>query len=154
MAHLRSYALRLLTRLLHVAAIMTLVVLALCTVALVFSISQQPGEVGAQWKLGVAILTTGLVWLVLDRLMRLSTKVLSGDAFAPESAQYLRHISLVLVAFQLLPFLGRLLPPAAPDWLHSGQINGGNLLAIVVIAVLAEAFRQGGVLRDDVHHTV
>lgn len=141
-------------RLLNVIGVVVLIVAALLAGALVLSIVQHPAEVGAQWKLGVAIFTSGLVWLVTDRLARLIGVVVEGDAFAPASARYLRHIGLILVIVQLLPFVGLLLPTDAPDWLRSGQIDVGNTLAIVVIMILSEAFRQGAALRDDVIHTV
>ena len=140
--------------LLKIVAVITLILLVLSLGALILSLVQYPQEDGAHWKLGVAVFTTGVAWVVLDRLIRLFSIIVSGDAFVPESSRYLRHIGFALIILQLLPFSGAFLPTAAPDWLHSNYVDGGNILAIIVIVILSEALRQGEILRDDVTHTV
>ncbi len=102
--------------------------------------------------------------VVVSRLRRIFTTLIDGDPFVPENATHLRVIWMTLVAYEILRMV---VTSGAIMTLHlsgamtqmSGlrgglSINGGLWLAVAVLVVLAEIFREGARLRDEQKLTI
>jgi len=102
--------------------------------------------------------------VVVMRLRRIFATLTKGDPFVPENAVNLRVIWMTLAAYELMRMVvtsGALLTlnvfgnTATKTGLHGGlSINGGLWLAVAVLVVLAEVFREGARLRDEQKLTI
>ena len=105
---------------------------------------------------GTAV-SLGLAWLINDRLRKLLGAVNIGHAFQLANVSYLRTIGFALLGGQVVSLLQRL---STVQLVGAGTAEPGGvidlkmLVAIAVIFVIAEVFRQGTHLQDDAAMTV
>ena len=106
--------------------------------------------------LGLA--TIPLNYGVLKRLLAIVETVRAGDPFVAANATRLRAVAWALLALQLLSIvigaIGKAVSsPAHPVNLDAGfSINGW--LAVLLTFLLARAFAEGALMRDDLEGTV
>jgi hypothetical protein len=94
--------------------------------------------------------------IVVGRLRSIFQTLIAGDPFHPENAKRLRVIGFALAALEL----GRYAVATATHLLFHGlvKVDGSVSLttwfAVLVIAVLAEVFREGARLRGEAELTI
>lgn len=102
--------------------------------------------------------------VVVMRLRRIFATLTEGDPFVPQNATHLRVIWMTLAAYEILRMVvtsGTVLSiniagrdPEQSGLLFNLHINGGLWLAVAVLIVLAEVFREGARLRDEQKLTI
>lgn len=99
---------------------------------------------------GVAWLT----WLMLHRLRGVFATLAAADPFQPGNVRRLQIVGGALVGVQLLGLaFNRLLP--RPDGIEGGGgLQLGAWLAIGVVFLLAEVFREGAAMRAEIEDLV
>jgi hypothetical protein len=112
----------------------------------------------------IFIISLLVALVVVMRLRRIFATLTKGDPFVPENAVNLRVIWMTLAAYELMRMVvtsGAILTlnffgnTATKTGLHGGlSINGGLWLAVAVLVVLAEVFREGARLRDEQKLTI
>ncbi len=119
---------------------------------------------------GILIAAGGffVAYFIVDRLTRIFATLAAGDPFVHENAEHLRAIWVAMVAFELARYavaagmaLLRQIVLETGDAASAGEIKADVWLvepviwfAILVIAVLAEVFREGARLRDEQKLTI
>ncbi|RZJ00718.1 MAG: DUF2975 domain-containing protein [Brevundimonas sp.] len=94
----------------------------------------------------------GFTWLVIDRLRRIFLSVNEGHAFEAANVGRLRLMGAALAGLQLTTMVMHVLAPAGEGVRF--QLDLGAWLGVLVVFMLAEVFRQGSDMRDDVQGTV
>ena len=126
----------------------------------------EPG--GATWPVVVPALLAGLVavaggLVIVDRLRKLFESFTSSEPFRKENADHLRAIWIALLIIELaryalLALTGVLLAAfGAPDGQEANfdvRINLSTWVAILILIVLAEVFREGARLREEQDLTI
>lgn len=110
--------------------------------------------------IGVVVLTGGLV--IVWRLRKLFESFTSGEPFRRENANHLRVIWITMVAMEvarwaLFALTGLVFVSYWPDSLRAEfrpTIDLTNWMAILVLIVLAEVFREGARLKEDQELTI
>ncbi len=113
----------------------------------------------------VFIISLLVALVVVMRLRRIFATLIEGDPFVPENAVHLRVIWMTLTAYELMRMVvtsGAVLTlnmfgggaPATTGLRGGLSINGGLWLAVAVLVVLAEVFREGARLRDEQKLTI
>ncbi len=112
----------------------------------------------------VFIISLLVALVIVSRLRRIFATLTDGDPFVPENAVHLRVIWMTLAAYEILRMvvtsgavLTLNLAGSTPETsgLQGGlSINGGLWLAVAVLVVLAEIFREGARLRDEQKLTI
>ena len=102
--------------------------------------------------------------VVVVRLRRIFATLTEGDPFVPQNAANLQVIWLTLAGYELARMLVSALAafamnlsgqqPAQAGLHFALHINGGLWLAVAVLIVLAEIFREGTRLRDEQKLTI
>lgn len=102
--------------------------------------------------------------IIVIRLRKIFATLIEGDPFVPENAVHLRVIWMTLATYEILRMVvtsGALLTlnlfgnsAAATGLKGSLNINGGLWLAVAVLVVLAEVFREGARLREEQKLTI
>jgi len=127
-----------------------------------------------RWKYGEAANVGGMAWsfrlalligipavVIVDRMLRLLLKLLAsvsqGDPFVATNARRLEYLAWLMVALQVLNLgWGGLI--AWLHWLHAEtatwQPNLGGWLTVLLLFVLAQVFRAGTAMRDELAMTV
>ncbi len=99
---------------------------------------------------------------VISRLRKIFTTLIAGDPFVPENAVHMRTIWIVLVVFEVLNMgfsSGALM---AQKWFGGAlaglkgefHINWSLWMAVIVLIVLTEIFREGAKLRQEQKLTI
>jgi Protein of unknown function (DUF2975) len=102
--------------------------------------------------------------VVVMRLRRIFATLIAGDPFVPQNAVHLRVIWMTLAAYEIMRMAitsGAVLTlnlsggASTTTGLSGGlHINGGLWIAVAVLVVLAEVFREGARLRDEQKLTI
>jgi Protein of unknown function (DUF2975) len=105
---------------------------------------------------GIVIL--GLVWTMMNKLLAIINSVEHGDPFILENATRLRAIGWLMVAMQIVAF------PLAFAARHTADLFGkhdvgldfslNGLLAILLVFILADVFKRGAEMREELEGTV
>ena len=93
--------------------------------------------------------------VIVGRLRALFAALTAGDPFHPDNVSHLRIIALVLAALQVGAYAGAAI--RALFHLEPGRGETFNLIpwiAVLVILVLAEVFREGARLRREAELTI
>lgn len=112
------------------------------------------GMVGTVMALGIGFLIVALV--VVVNLRRIMKTVAGGMPFAIANVGRLRTIAGAMAALLIGQVMTGLVLPARLRELgdvHDG-FNAGLFLGLLVVLVLAEVFREGARLHDDVEGTI
>lgn len=101
------------------------------------------------------LISLGFLWLILNRLRRIFLSVNRGDAFEGANVRRLQAVGLGLAGMELASLFTNLFAPL----LDGGHANDFDVdlkmwVAILVVFILAEVFRQGAQMRDDAAMTV
>lgn len=104
---------------------------------------------------GAAAYLAALI-VVADRLRRVFGTMTAGDPFAPENVGRMRAIGVALIAVEAAAYALRFAASGLfPRVSRPGvDINATGPLAILVVFVLAEVFREGARLRAEAELTV
>lgn len=101
-----------------------------------------------------AFIATLSTWWILNRLRRMFLAVNQGDAFERANVGRLQGIGVGLIGIELsAAILARFIPRGIIDGLKY-EVDLGAWLAILIVFMLAEVFRQGAAMRDDQQMTV
>lgn len=153
------------------------VVLALAAVAVVvlqnFVIAemQEQGMVADGGTIGAiallllsALVLLGLLVWFLVHLRKIIDSVRDGDPFVPENADRLTRMGWIAVGGQLavipLSAMAMWLESTIGDARDKVHVNadygfdGGGILLVIVLFILARVFRHGAAMRDDLEGTV
>ena len=104
---------------------------------------------------GAAVYLAALI-VVADRLRRVFGTMTTGDPFHPDNVGRMRTIGVALIGVEAAAYgLRFTVAPLFRDTAHPGfDLNATGPLAILVVFVLAEVFREGARLRAEVELTV
>lgn len=123
---------------------------------------------GATWPLVLPGLATALVavggaLIIVDRLRRLFDTFTSGEPFRRENAQHLRVIWITMLAVEVSRYVlfaafGAIVAifghPDSSTLKFEGDVNFTTWMAILVLIVLAEVFREGARLKEEQELTI
>lgn len=148
------------------------VVLALVSVILPFHWEQAAAEALKQFPkldtdalyprlyvvFAFGIVIMGLVWTMMRKLLAIINSVEHGDPFILENATRLRAIGWLMVAVQVLaiPLAMVAHNTAALFGKHDVgmEIPLNGILAILLVFILADVFKRGAEMRDELEGTV
>ena len=99
-----------------------------------------------------AFFACAFTWLVIDRLRRIFQAVNQGHAFELENVGRLRTIGTSLAGLEISSLVVKALAPVIDG--HRFELDLGAWLGVLIVFMLAEVFRQGADMRDDVQGTV
>lgn len=111
---------------------------------------------------GLAVFLTLMIWFLV-LLRRIVNTVGEGDPFVPENADRLSRMGWIAVGTQLLAIpMGAMVLWLAEvfkeaDDIHVDAdmgIDGGAIVLILVLFILARVFRRGAAMREDLEGTV
>lgn len=114
----------------------------------------------AAMLVGAALLYLG--WRFLKELLGIINSVGEGDPFRPDNADRLSRMGWIMVIAQLVvlplagiahwlaPFLDKVDRQMEID----GGLDGGSILLILILFILARVFREGARMRADLEGTV
>ncbi|MEL7199726.1 MAG: DUF2975 domain-containing protein [Pseudomonadota bacterium] len=94
---------------------------------------------------------------LIQQVMQIIHSVDEGDPFVPANAERLDRIGWLLLATQLLAFIGtsiNAVEALASEWNFGEQFSFEGLLSVVLVFILARIFRHGTQMRDDLEGTV
>lgn len=112
-------------------------------------------DIEGRWDTLVALPTLGFVWLIINRLRAILAAVNVGDAFEYPNVQRLRVVGWGLIGLQLTSYVETVGRPFVEGGARAEfDLNGDMWIAILVVFILAEVFRQGAQMRDDAQMTV
>lgn len=113
--------------------------------------------------LGVALLLGLMVWFLV-LLRRIIDSVRDGDPFAPINAGRLARMGWIALGGQLAAIPVGAIAMYLDDVIGDGHdklqinadfgIDGGGILLILVLFILARVFRHGATMREDLEGTV
>lgn len=116
---------------------------------------EDPGlDMARMWVTALLIPRLAFVWLVFNRLRRILASVNAGDAFEATNVGRLQAIGVGLIGWQLANHVEAVARPFVEGRAWEAHINIDAWLAILVVFILAEVFRQGAQMRDDAQMTV
>jgi hypothetical protein len=105
---------------------------------------------------GIVIL--GLVWTMLKKLLGIINSVEHGDPFILQNAARLRAIGWLMVAVQLIGFPLAFAARATADLFGKHDVgldfSLNGLLAILLVFILADVFKRGAEMREELEGTV
>ena len=97
----------------------------------------------------------GFVWLIINRLRRIFLAVNRGDAFEHANVKRLQMVGIGLIGMELTSTVSNVLAPMIDGSEGAGlSVDFQMWMAILVVFILAEVFRQGAQMRDDAQMTV
>ena len=113
---------------------------------------------GMRTIMGVGIAGVPIAYVVLKALLKIVESVRGGDPFSADNAARLRTIAWALLVLELLHVLVSAIASAVSTEEVPVHLDGGvtltGWLAIMLLFVLAQVFREGTRLRDDLEGTV
>ncbi|KAK0332147.1 hypothetical protein LTR94_026067 [Friedmanniomyces endolithicus] len=92
-------------------------------------------------------------WVIIDRLRRLFLSVNQNAAFDLANVGRLRTIGAALAGFEISAVIIKILAPMGAEGPRF-ELDLGAWLGVLIVFILAEVFRQGAAMRDDVQGTV
>jgi len=100
--------------------------------------------------------------IIIHRLRKIFATLIEGDPFVPENASHMRTIWIVLAGFEVLNMLfssgtlmaKKLFGDAFLQLQGEFHINWSLWLAVIVLIVLTEIFREGAKLRAEQKLTI
>jgi magnesium-transporting ATPase (P-type) len=105
-----------------------------------------------------AIVMMGIVWTMMKRLLAMINSVEAGDPFIIENAKRLKAIGWMMVALQVLAFPLALVARNTADLFGEHDVNldfsVNGLLAILLVFILADVFKRGAEMREELEGTV
>ena len=114
----------------------------------------EPG-VDKTWFFAGAFMALGFVWLILNRLGRIFASVNLGNAFEAANVRRLQTVGIGLIGLELSSYFVAFAAPLLGGGTDAElQVDLKMWLAILVVFILAEVFRQGSQMRDDAAMTV
>jgi cbb3-type cytochrome oxidase subunit 3 len=106
----------------------------------------------------IGIVSVPITFVVFRQLLRIVRSVRAGEPFTVENAGRLKAIAWALLALELLHICVVAIASAVSTEelpLHiGGDFNLTDWLAILLLFVLAQVFREGARMRDDLEGTV
>ena len=106
----------------------------------------------------VGIAGVPIAYVVLKELLKIVESVRDGDPFSADNAARLRTIAWALLGLELLHLLVAAIASAVSTREVPLHLDGGvtlsGWLAVMLLFVLAQVFREGTRLRDDLEGTV
>jgi len=112
-------------------------------------------DIGRRWDTYLALPALGFVWLIINRLRAILAAVNLGDAFEYPNVQRLRMVGWGLIGLQITSYVETLGRPFFEGGTRAAlSFDGDMWIAILVVFILAEVFRQGAQMRDDAQMTV
>jgi Protein of unknown function (DUF2975) len=112
-------------------------------------------DIGGRWDTYLALPTLGFVWLIINRLRAILASVNAGDAFEYPNVQRLRMVGWGLIGLQITSYVETIGRPFFEGGTRAAlNLDGDMWIAILVVFILAEVFRQGAQMRDDAQMTV
>jgi len=113
---------------------------------------------GMRTIMAIGIAAVPIAYVVLKELSRIVESVRDGDPFSAGNAARLRTIAWALLGLELLHLLVVAIASAVSTREVPLRIDGGvtvtGWLAVMLLFVLAQVFREGTRLRDDLEGTV
>ena len=91
-------------------------------------------------------------WLIIDRLRRIFLAVNDGKAFEVANVGRLRTIGASLAGLEASTLVVKALAPLSDG--PRFELDLGAWLGVLIVFMLAEVFRQGAEMHDDVQATV
>ncbi len=108
-----------------------------------------------RWDALLALPALSFVWLIINRLRAILASVNAGDAFEYPNVQRLRMVGWGLIGLQLTSYVETIGRPFVEGGTRAAlSLDGDMWIAILVVFILAEVFRQGAQMRDDAQMTV
>lgn len=112
-------------------------------------------DIAGRWDSFMALPTLGFVWLIINRLRAILASVNAGDAFEYPNVRRLRTIGWGLIGLQVTTYVEEVGRPFVEGGARAAlDLDGDMWIAILVVFILAEVFRQGAQMRDDARMTV
>jgi hypothetical protein len=112
-------------------------------------------DIDGRWDTIVALPGLVFLWLIINRLRAILAAVNVGDAFEYPNVQRLRVVGWGLIGLQLTSYVETIGRPFVEGGARADlDLNGDMWIAILVVFILAEVFRQGAQMRDDAQMTV
>jgi len=113
---------------------------------------------GMRTIMAIGIAAVPIAYVVLRELSRIVRSVRDGDPFSAGNAARLRTIAWALLGLELLHLLVVAIASAVSTREVPLHLDGGvtvtGWLAVMLLFVLAQVFREGTRLRDDLEGTV
>jgi hypothetical protein len=114
--------------------------------------------VGMRTIMVIGIVGVPIAYVVLKELLRIVESVRDGDPFSADNAARLRTIAWALLGLELLHLLVSAIASAVSTkevpLRLGGDVTLTGWLAVMLLFVLAQVFREGTRLRDDLEGTV
>lgn len=113
--------------------------------------------------LALAVVALVLLFLFFKRLRQIIATVGEGDPFVPQNAERLSQMAWLMLATHVIALpimaLGAQIAKAMEKVSESGfhfeaGLDGGSILLIITLFILARVFRQGTKMRADLEGTV
>lgn len=122
------------------------------------AVGERNGELNYDPRVSLTAVMAGgffacaFTWIVIDRLRRIFLAVNQGRAFEVQNVGRLRLIGGALAGLEVSALVVKALGPmgVGPRF----ELDLGAWLGVLIVFMLAEVFRQGSDMRDDVQATV
>lgn len=122
------------------------------------AVGERNGELNYDPRVSLTAVMAGgflacvLTWVIIDCMRRIFLAVNQGRAFELENVGRLRLIGVALVGLELSSTAIAALGPLGDG--PRFELDLGAWLGVLIVFMLAEVFRQGADMRDDVQATV
>ena len=105
------------------------------------------------------VVIVGLVAVILVLVGRIVDSARAGDPFVVRNAERLNGIGLLLLAIQGVGLIAGVMVEALPKPIHDHvsfgfDVSFSGLFAALLVFVLAQIFRHGAMMRDELEGTV
>lgn len=105
-----------------------------------------------------AIVMMGIVWTIMKKLLAMINSVEVGDPFIIENALRLKAIGWMMVALQLLAIPLAFVAHNTADLFGKHDVGMdfplNSILAILLVFILADVFKRGAEMREELEGTV
>jgi hypothetical protein len=105
------------------------------------------------------VVIVGLVAVILILVGRIVESASAGDPFVVKNAERLNGIGLLMLAIQVVGLVAHVMVDALPKAIHAHlnfgfELSLSGLLSALLVFVLAQIFRHGAQMRDELEGTV